>query len=83
MQLTSLTFLSVLIINDSYLGNLRLCWFPVSNKCGDVEKQQPSRTLKGGSPTDSGAVSGLRNKRCSKWIEQAFKAKKGLKNVQN
>jgi hypothetical protein len=84
--------------SDSYQENLGLCGFPLSNKCDDVEDQQPPGAQEESILSESGSLfswkSALlgygcavpvgvaighmlfwRNKRCSKLIEQSFKAK--------
>ncbi|KAJ6980243.1 hypothetical protein NC653_028152 [Populus alba x Populus x berolinensis] len=84
--------------SDSYQENLGLCGFPLSNKCDDVEDQQPPEAQEESILSEPGSLFSWkfallgygcavpvgvaighmlfwRNKRCSKLIEQAFKAK--------
>lgn len=84
--------------SDSYQENLGLCGFPLSNKCDDVEDQQPPGAQEESILSEPGSLFSWkfallgygcavpvgvaighmlfwRNKRCSKWIEQSFKAK--------
>ncbi|KAJ6894595.1 hypothetical protein NC652_028378 [Populus alba x Populus x berolinensis] len=84
--------------SDSYQENLGLCGFPLSNKCDDVEDQQPPGAQEESILSEPGSLFSWkfallgygcavpvgvaighmlfwRNMRCSKWIEQSFKAK--------